>query len=77
MHTTKMKNASALALLTALACMPVSQAYGQSANASDRGQTMGQGTLAVLTQMLAQVATLAAARAAATPSAATQTRVAP
>lgn len=44
MHTTMMRNASAIALLAALACVPVSDAYGQSANASDRGQEMGQGT---------------------------------
>jgi len=38
-----MKRASAVALLAALACIPASEVYGQSTNASERGQQMGQG----------------------------------
>lgn len=44
MQNTIARKASAFALLAALAAIPLTEARAQSANASDRGQTMGQGT---------------------------------
>lgn len=44
MHITIARKASAFALLAALAAIPLTEAHAQSANASAKGQAMGQGT---------------------------------
>lgn len=44
MHTIIARKASAFAILAALAAIPLTDAHAQSANASAKGQAMGQGT---------------------------------